>query len=398
MTLPREPILVPTCGGDHRVQLEAGLLTLRIAHAALPVEELCGFASRRNRKRGFLFVSKVLGKHYPVRPSVMEDVHIRLAALLEHVRTPAVVIGLAETATGLAHGVYEHLFRQSVRQDWLFLHSTRYRLRRPLALEFREPHSHAPRHFLHQPADADHCRLLEQATSLILVDDELSTGVTLANLSRAYRETHPRLRTVHVVSIANWLLPQREQEFAAAAGVETRFYNLLRGEFQFQPSADYRPEAAPEAPDADRYLDKRLPANFGRLGIQGLLQLPDAAAPWAEHLQRGDRVLVLGTGEFNYAPFRLARVLEERGLDVRFQSTTRSPILLGGAIASVLTFPDNYEEAIPNFLYNVANRQYDRIIIGYETIPLPPSHDLPRQLNGHPVFFTETPPYVASLA
>ncbi|HCK81407.1 MAG TPA: hypothetical protein DIC59_08075, partial [Candidatus Competibacteraceae bacterium] len=55
---------------------------------------------------------------------------------------------------------------------------------------------------------------------------------------------------------------------------------------------------------------------------------------------------VIGTGEYAYTPFRLALAWEERGYDVRFQSTTRSPILVGDAIVSRREFLDNYGDGI----------------------------------------------------
>ena len=62
---------------------------------------------------------------------------------------------------------------------------------------------------------------------------------------------------------------------------------------------------------------------------------------------------MIGTGEYAYTPFRLALALEEAGYDVRFQSTTRSPILVGDAIASRREFPDHHGDGIPNYLYNL---------------------------------------------
>ena len=51
------------------VELEGGTLRLRLPEQQRTrLTELCGFASRQNPKRAFLFVSKVLGKHIPVKP------------------------------------------------------------------------------------------------------------------------------------------------------------------------------------------------------------------------------------------------------------------------------------------------------------------------------------------
>ena len=54
-----------------RAQLMRGLLEVNVDDAVLPPSDLFGFAERRNPKRAFLFVSKVLGRHIPVCPSVM---------------------------------------------------------------------------------------------------------------------------------------------------------------------------------------------------------------------------------------------------------------------------------------------------------------------------------------
>src|SRR5947209_19859747 len=88
---------------QHSIPLQSGTLHLRVERAAFALDELCGFASRRSRKRGFVFVSKVLGKHYPVRPRVMEDVYHRLAAKIASPSSflpgPVPSIAPAETAT-----------------------------------------------------------------------------------------------------------------------------------------------------------------------------------------------------------------------------------------------------------------------------------------------------------
>ncbi len=78
-------------------------------------------------------------------------------------------------------------------------------------------------------------------------------------------------------------------------------------------------------------------------------------------------MLVLGTGEFAYLPFQLAEHLQDMGLDVRYQSTTRSPIMPGLAIQERLVFQDNYQDGILNYVYNVRRDDYDHIIIVHET-------------------------------
>ena len=49
-----------------RIELPNGILHVTAQPDAVDIDELCGFAARINPKRGFLFVSKVLGRHIPV--------------------------------------------------------------------------------------------------------------------------------------------------------------------------------------------------------------------------------------------------------------------------------------------------------------------------------------------
>ena len=135
--------------------------------------------------------------------------------------------------------------------------------------------------------------------------------------------------------------------------------------------------------------DDLLHENHGRLGLRvaRAYDLDAMIAGLASHGACPRGLLILGTGEFAHPPFRLARRLEELGYEVHFQSTTRSPLLVDGDLTSVLEFTDNYGDAMPNYVYNVADRRYDRVLIGYETRPLPPEHTLPAMLNAQVVYF-----------
>jgi hypothetical protein len=100
------------------------------------------------------------------------------------------------------------------------------------------------------------------------------------------------------------------------------------------------------------------------------LRAPEALADrLAGEFPPGAKVAVLGTGEFMHAPMLLGAALERRGVDVRVQSTTRSPILTWGAVGHALSFPDNYGEGIANFIYNIAPGQYEHVLVCHETAP-----------------------------
>ena len=93
------------------IELQRGVLSLQPNdNSHWKWQDLLGFAERINPKRAFLFVSKVLGRHIPVSPSIMRHAFTDLAELVpDDLPEPVLVIGMAETAVGLGAGVHQVL-------------------------------------------------------------------------------------------------------------------------------------------------------------------------------------------------------------------------------------------------------------------------------------------------
>ncbi len=336
------------------VTLATGSLEVEVSASRMPVEELIGFAARNNAKRGFLFVSKVLGKHWPATPAAMQACHDALAASLGPAHSNTLFIGMAETATGLGQGVFEACLRRGWQGQCLL--STRYPVAGDAeAIHFEEGHSHAPRVLLHWPKQAG----LERCTRLVLVDDELSTGQTFINLWRALATRLPAVQQIDVVCLTDFMGTTRAR-FLAAMSAATTVHALLSGSYRFTPNADHHADAA-AAQAAPAQWQPQLAAAVPRLSVAAALtlRLPE--------LPPNSRVLVLGVGELMHAAFVMGRGLAEQGHSVSVQSATRSPILLGHAIGQVLRFPDPYGEGIPYYLYNVAAGQYEQVVLLHET-------------------------------
>ena len=362
------------------IALPTGQLELAIEHSAFALDDLLGFAARANNKRGFLFLSKVLGKHWPVKPAVMRTIHEHMAAGVPFAAGPVVFIAMAETAVGLGQGVFEAWLRANPGREALFLHTTRYRVGELPTIEFAEAHSHAPRQFLHLPPDPRRLALLKSATTLVLVDDEASTGNTFFNLSNALHELNPGLARVHLSTITNFIGADATAALSERFGLAVTAASPVTGEFTFIPG-----ELAKEGPPAQRFdpeADRGASAAFGRCGLDGPLSVPAGLVnALASGIKSGERVLVLGTGEFMHGAYLLGGALEHQGVDVSVQSTTRSPILKWGAVSSALAFLDNYGEGVTNFLYNVSPGQYEHVFICHETAPNPALHQLAEVFN-----------------
>ena len=168
-------------------QLSTGLLEVNINRSEVQYEDLFSFAERQNPKRSFLFVSKVLGKHIPVSPKKMKNIYQKLANDINPKKKEGVLfIGMAETALGLAAGVYKEVAKKL--KDPLLLATTRHKLNAELLCEFSEDHSHATEHRIYY---AEHSKGLLQHTqfsTIVLIDDEATTGKTFNNLLNALFE------------------------------------------------------------------------------------------------------------------------------------------------------------------------------------------------------------------
>ncbi|MFE6053584.1 phosphoribosyltransferase [Kitasatospora sp. NPDC056446] len=359
--------------------------------------ELVGLALRSgNSKRAHLLVSTVLGKHVPQRPAVVHGAGLELGRrvrglLGEEAAARAVVLGYAETATGLGHSVADGL-------DAPYLHSTRRPVPGVAPLGgFEEEHSHATSHLL-LPADPE---LLTGDGPLVLVDDELSTGRTILNTIRDLHARHPRGHYV-VVALVDLRTPADRDRLAdAAAGLGVRLDVVATADGGVELPEDViaraeRLTAATETPDLP---PSATPAPLVRVALDWPAGLPDggrhgftvhdrarldAALPrlarqTAEALPAdARRVLVLGFEELMYAPLRLAGALAERlgGDRVRYSTTTRSPVLAvddpGYPIRTRLAFPAHDDPQDPSsrerYAYNVApgsdpSRRFDAVVL-----------------------------------
>lgn len=325
------------------------------------VSDLFDIAQRRNPKRPFLFVSKILGKHIPVAPSKMRSVYAELANKIPRgLPTPILIVGMAETAVGLGAGVFEELVR--FESNAVYLTSTRHPVEGDLLCEFTEDHSHATDHLIYLPGCAEMRSMVKAARTLILVDDEATTGNTFRNLMGSIMKSGhaPNIEKVVAVTLTDW----SGNALANSISIPVIPISLMEGTWQWKSN----PAALPvEMPNVNVTAAGGFPIarqqGWGRLGMKS----PNRSLGQNIMGRAGERILVVGTGEFVYEPFLLAERLERDGANVKFSSTSRSPISMGNAIKSIISFSDNYGLGIPNYLYNVANQEFDRIILCSET-------------------------------
>jgi uracil phosphoribosyltransferase len=207
----------------------------------IPIDALFLMAARKNTKRGFLFVSKVIGKHIPVHPlipllgsgalagryasvmhqekafekycdfSVAMTNFTAMATTWEYIsQNPlplpekTLFIGFAETATALGHGVFS-CFAENAK----YIHTTRENILGIAdILNFTEEHSHAMEHYCYALEPG----LFANEDMVVLIDDEITTGKSALNFIRVIQSHYPRKKYA-VVSLLDWRSQQDKQRY-----------------------------------------------------------------------------------------------------------------------------------------------------------------------------------------
>ena len=347
------------------IELSRGCIrvSVRQHHPHWDLDQLLGFAERINPKRAFLFVSKVLGKHIPVAPSTMQRSYVDLCALVpKDLPYPITVIGMAETAVGLGAGVYREL-KKDFAENALFVTTTRHPVDAlPTLGLFLEEHSHAQDQFILSSHDTKKHQHLIQSKTLILVDDEISTGKTFKNLIMSLKNSGlEQVERIILVTLVNWA---EEHLNDLDVGIPIEVVSLLHGSWAWQANQNQIEINMPDVNKTNQEAQRIIaPHDWGREP-----SYLDCKA-WADVQVKkpNEKILVLGSGEFSWIPFLIAEQLEQQGAEVYYSSTTRSPIMQGHAIQSICAFTDNYGLNINNYAYNVRHQQFDRVLLVIET-------------------------------
>jgi hypothetical protein len=381
-------------------------------HFDLPIEELFTMAARINKKRSFLFVSKLIGKHIPINPNkglltsalmavrYYEEVigmeYQRKEELLSSFKMDSpsfsplsfiptshspVIIGFAETATALGQAFFDCF------EGADYFHTTRESLYdQTSVIAFEEEHSHATSHRCYIPQD-----LIQNDKEIILVDDELTTGKTALNIIRSIHSKFPRSE-YSIVSILDWRTEEDKQEFKQieqSLGITIHVVSLIAGSVHVKQlknpqEPNDNTEMISETESSIEFLsipeifsmmtDKNPPylKETGRFGIQHkekkyIYPKISEVAAFLEKTRVGEKTLCLGTGEFMYLPMKIA---SEMGSGIFYHSTTRSPIYiqneLGYGVRFGASFPNPEDKTVSHFVYNIPPDFYDDLFLFFE--------------------------------
>lgn len=383
-------------------------------------EALFQMAVRINKKRQFLFVSRLLGKHLAVDPAIslgagtilasmlMEDEGLEAHPLLNEIiqmvnseipdrklsldslafksnlPNKTVFIGFAETATGLGHAVFHHF------QNAHYIHTTREEiLHMEPSFYFEEEHSHATSHSVYAPKET-----LKDAETIVLIDDEITTGLTLSNLIVALNDSFPGKR-YKILSILDWRTEAHQHNFSQLMNtqdISAEIITIMGGQFTLENEAAIEEKESPFLNSmqpfsvfVDEKLSLEITSNYrsehatycnftGRFGLTS--EIHEEMDDWIERfidklpkLQRDKPTLIIGIGENIYFPHRFALAF---GNNTKVQTTTRSPILAkteeSYPIQHKCKFKLPDSNGINQYLYNLSEIDAEQIIVISESV------------------------------
>jgi hypothetical protein len=380
----------------------------------IPLKSLFSMAMRRNKKRGFLFVSKLIGKHIPILPDTVsvtggllaemfmreifggenynalllakaiEDTNFLKEAITEldskklKITKATLFLGFAETATGIAQAMFS-----AFSGNCFYVHTTReVFLDKNPTLVFEEEHSHATSHLCY----FDNIEYLKNAERIVLIDDEMTTGNTTLNFIKSLL-SECNAKEFIAVSILDWRNETQRKKFTdfeTEYAITIKCISLMKGNITIQPHIEFNflenniTKVANKTAVNDICLNigekhtykigsRQAPIelNFsdmtGRFGISANKNLQNndmifEASQKLKGLRKNETTLCIGTGEFIYIPSRLASGMGEGCL---FSSSTLSPIVQHNfenyPIKSVISYTDDNVLNKENSLYNIYN-------------------------------------------
>ena len=394
------------CNGSIHYNIDSSLkilLNITENNCSIPVSKLFTMSARDNKKRDFLFVSKVIGKHIPMIPDTLKIIGAILARLWVNERddcyaypttqlvnalisldithnahnlhgilnTPirlarkTLFIGFAETATGLAQSIFENFTNAA------YIHTTREKITSiEPALFFNEEHSHAMEHSLF-PYKND---FFNEFDDIVLIDDELTTGKSALNLIKCLPGKY-----FGIISILDWRDANSYKMFNDEKNIDVMVCSLIKGDLKCSKSKDIisddiiiPPSYTKLIPSSD-YVFKIAQSiegynkSTGRFGITSkdnfriFEEIKSVSEILIKERTTGN-CLCIGTGEFIYLPCSISAML---GDNVYFHSTTRSPVHSRNIDAygnkNKVAFQSPEDIAVTNYLYNIPDNFYDQV-------------------------------------
>ena len=329
--------------------------------------DLVAAAKRENnKKRSYLLVNKLQGKHVPVSPCASLKMFSELAEIVkkEYSGERLLLVGFAETATAIGSALAAEI-------GSYYIQTTRENIGGVDYLYFSEQHSHASEQKLVKN-DIDF--IIGRIDRIVFVEDEVTTGNTILNIINIIEKSYPAKIGFSVASLINGM-DEAHAGIYEQRGIRTHYlvktcnskYEKLAKKYESNGTYYSADISCPDVQVRSLTFNGRI--NARRLtdgaGYRKACECLSEQIMKIEGLNGCRRVLVLGTEEFMYPAMLAAEKLEKNGHEVKFHATTRSPITVSNdgdyPLHTRYELKSLYDAERTTYIYNM--EKYDAVLI-----------------------------------
>lgn len=349
-----------------------------------------------NKKRNYLVVNRLQGKHIPVSPSEALKMFDELADIIResYPGERLLLIGFAETATAIGAEV-------AVKLGTHYIQTTREIVEDVNYLFFSEAHSHATEQKL---VKEDIDEYIGKVDRIVFIEDEVTTGNTILNIINIMEDLYVDLERKKVskdsriedneairkikFSVASLLngMNDKHLQVYQKRGINVHYLVKINNEKFGEIADSYNTDGEYVPTDTTKRFEIK---QFDVAGWINARRVVDAneyekqcQKLWEEIQKKidfddGSSVLVVGTEEFMYPALFVGACIEKLGCRVKSHSTTRSPIEVcrdkilkdGFNYENKNTYPVHvryelcslYDDNRKTFIYDIDS--YDKVLI-----------------------------------
>ena len=329
-------------------------------------QNLVKIAKRENnKKRSYLLVNPLQGKHMPASPIKAMQLFDSLADKIKdrYKDEKILFVGFAETATAIGARVAINLGANYIQTTREIIPDVNY-------MFFSEEHSHATEQKL---VKNDIDGIIKEVDRIIFIEDEITTGKTILNIIDILEKQYPNKLKYGVASLLNGMTDEHLSRYKKRK-IEIQY--LVKTDH-----SDYKKYADKYINDGDyicNLSDEKIEVPI--LNIEGKMDARRLVngKKYEEACQRlwnkvnekiGDikkeKILVVGTEEFMYPSLYIGSMLENLENEVKCHSTTRSPIMVSRdkeyPLHTRYELRSLYDSERKTFIYDID--KYDRVLV-----------------------------------
>lgn len=329
-------------------------------------QNLVKIAKRENnKKRSYLLVNPLQGKHMPVSPIKAMQLFDSLADKIKdrYKDEKILFVGFAETATAIGARVAINLGANYIQTTREIIPDVNY-------MFFSEEHSHATEQKL---VKNDIDGIIKEVDRIIFIEDEITTGKTILNIIDILEKQYPNKLKYGVASLLNGMTDEHLSRYKKRK-IEIQY--LVKTDH-----SDYKKYADKYINDGDyicNLSDEKIEVPI--LNIEGKMDARRLVngKKYEEACQRlwnkvnenignikKEKILVVGTEEFMYPSLYIGSMLENLENEVKCHSTTRSPIMVSRdkeyPLHTRYELRSLYDSERKTFIYDID--KYDRVFV-----------------------------------